>query len=184
MSIRVAGRGAFARARMEKIFDVTLSAAGRFDVTGIPPSFDHLWLVMVNARGDSASTANMNIWLNNDTTAANYRRGRHQSLASSHTVADADDSGIGIIQGTGGTANYVTDMEIKFFNYADPTNNKNGVAYITIRESPTVGMHHLRYIQWENTAAINRIEFEHSNDPTDELVAGTRLQAFGIRGYI
>jgi hypothetical protein len=158
----------------------TLGAAGSFDVSSIDQTYDHLILRMV-LRSDATTTADgVHIYFNNDTTAANYRRAIHTGSTASHSVGGGD-SALGFnIPGASSTANDFANADIRILNY---TSGNRKTAYITNafrRDASDLDTNNT-ILNWENTAAINRITIVTDNDPTDEFVSGSYLEIVGVK---
>ena len=173
MSIRVSGRG-FAQPHMKEIYNVTLTAAGDFDITGIPPS--HFALeVTTYLRSDivAAIFDTVDMYINGDTTVANYRQGIHQVSGGSHTTTDSDALNIAAAPTDLSPANYFAYIRVYIPDYAG-SNNKIYYVNFANRFDATTMLIGQYALQWENTAAINQITIQTDNDPTDEFVAGSQ----------
>ena len=179
MSIRVAGLG-FARAQMEKIYDVTLSVAGRFDVTGIPPSYDMMVLELI-VRSDQATTVdNVFMHANGDTTSTNYRRSIHYG-GGSHSVASVDDPLIGHAVGTTGLADSPGFVTIVIPKYAETTFLKVAHSFGGYRHQAANQNAIQLWWTWENTAAINQITLQISTHDTNLMDIGSNLKIWLLR---
>lgn len=176
MTIRVAGRG-FAQPSIKPLYDVTLSGTGRFDVTGIPPGYSMIEILAL-LRSDVASTVDvLDIFLNGDTTAANYRRGRILAeTATGVSYQGGDDSVSGRIAAASTTANYFATTQIIIPFYSSTTFNKNIDVITNFRELTTDVEVMTFNLQWENTAAVNQITLQPDGYAADEFIANSRLQ--------
>lgn len=178
MSIRVGGQG-FERLPSVKIFDQTLTATDNFDVTDIPASFVSLQAVLL-ARSDVASGTEdpVNVFLNGDTTAANYRAATHLAGAS-HTSVQGDGAGLFAIATANSPANYFGVTRL-FFDFYTMAFNKMVLSLTSNRLDATNIRIDTRIMQWENTATINQITIQPDGYATDEFVIGSRLIIYGI----
>lgn len=178
MSIRVAGRG-FARSPMVKIYDNTLTATGKFDVTGIPPGYNRM-KIFLWARSDvSVGSDLIECLFNGDSTSANYRAadGFH---GSSHGGSGTDVPRAAIIPGAVAPANYFGSVEMLILDYSGAL-NKQLISFGGERESSVTIYNRWHTMHWENTAVINQITIQTDNDPTDELIAGSQLKIWLYR---
>lgn len=177
MSIRVAGRSGFSRPLMAKIFSQTLTVAGRFDVTGIPLSYDYL-IIKALLRSD---VANINdgvfMLFNNDSTAANYRR---ETVESGAAGVESSAPLIGNTVGATSTANDFSTHHIELLGYAG-SKRKTARAYDGGRRSATALVTSDVTLNWENTAAVTRIQIQPDGFPTHELIVGCELIIIGVR---
>ena len=180
MSIRVGGKVGFGRSPIEKIFDQTLAAAGHFDITGIPPFGSYL-RILASLRGDQATAfTGVHLFLNGDETLTNYRSGGH-SAGTTHANAGPAESPIVLLAtGSTATANYFGECEAIIHNYTD-AHNKVFTTRIGIRDSATNIFRYSYLGHWENTAIVNRVIIKKNNDPTNELIAGSRVQMWIYR---
>jgi hypothetical protein len=161
------------------LHDETLAVDGKFDVQNIPATHDHLFIYLLSRGTVVATTDNLNIILNNDTTAANYRRAYHQVNNAVHAVGQDDAIlGAGVPAGSS-PANYFGMCEIRLWYYT-VAQNKMYDAISNGRMSTTISLTSIQVGQWENTAAVDRVTIQTDNDPTDLLLAGSRLQIWGI----
>lgn len=162
------------------LHDETLGSSAAFDVSSIPGDYDFLELVM-NLRSTQSAADNVIIWLNNDTTAANYRR---QDLnVSSTTVAGsaADDALIGVATGSSDLANNFGELRAFLPDYAGTGRHKHVSAESNERQGASTTAIRFRRIWWESTSAITRIMIRTDNHPTDTFVTGSRLRIIGWR---
>lgn len=179
MSIRIAGRNGFARAPMEKIYKAELTATGRFDITGIPLSYTHLWMFASLRTDVAAEVDTIDIHLNGDTTAANYRR---VTLTGGTILSDnvVDDAELLSSPADSSPANYFSAIKMVVPFYNDDTFNKQILVEQIRRENATTMQGLLNSYMWENTAAINQITIQPDGFATDEFVVGSRLMIYGI----
>jgi hypothetical protein len=178
VSIRVGGKYSFARSPSIKLFDQTLTATGRFDVTGIPPGYGTLQGRLL-ARSDVVDTFDFSVtFFNGDTTAANYRRASHEG-GTSHVSAVADDSISGILTGANSPANYFGYVDFSIPSYTG-SHEKIMSVISGARRTATIITAYQFFIHWENVSAINQITLQPDGFATDEFVANSRLQLWGI----
>lgn len=157
-----------------KWHDETLAAAGRFDVTGIPPGYTSMKAYLLARSSVAAITDDVYMIFNGDSTQANYRFSVHFA-GSTHAVNDADGSRIGSCPGSNSPADYFSFVEITTGFYSG-SKLKNAFSVASDRRDATNNYNVIHNMQWENTAAINQVTIQPNGYPTDELVAGSRLQ--------
>lgn len=173
MSIRVAGRG-FARALDFPLYDNTLTVAGNFDVLAIPPSHNHMQIIM-KLRSDVAATNDvLNGYLNNDSTAANYRLGTHLA-GNTHSSSQSDSIGWGPTTAASSPADYFSKFDVFIWNYADGDTKIIRINNAS-RIDATQIINYYYTIHWENTAAITQVTLEPDGFAADKFEAASRCQ--------
>lgn len=173
MSIRVAGRG-FARPLDFPFYNVTLSVAGNFDILAIPPSHNHMQII-AKLRGDVvADNDGINGYFNNDSTAANYRRGFHQA-GNTHASGQDDSISFGSCPAASSPADYFGIFNIYIWHYADADTRICQVD-IAGRTNATEFLNHNFEFHWENTAAITQVTLEPAGFAADKFEADSRCQ--------
>ena len=180
MSIRVAGKYGFSRSPMVKLFDQTLAATGRFDVTGLPPSFTTL-LLYAQIRSDVVATNDLVlVFFNGDTTDANYRRVQHTAGSGGHTAGEADDRRANISTAASSPANYFTHTEMILPMYSTLNSTKTMYTF-TARREDAIRFDKRNYaLHWENTSAISQITVQPDGFAGDEFVINSRLAIYGV----
>lgn len=178
MSIRVPGK-AFDAALSLLLYDETLTAAGNFDITGIPPSHNRM-RIFLWGRGDVTATVDViQLFFNGDETDANYREGNVSGGSAASNNA-SDTARCAIVPAASAPANYFSNTEMMILDYSG-NKNKQLISFGAERSSAVAILTRLIVTHWENTAPINRITVKSDNDPTDELVAGSRCQIWLYR---
>lgn len=155
------------------------SDSGSIDITSIPGTYDDIVLRLEGRSTRTGSTADsVNVYFNNDTTAANYR------IEAQYAQGPSTGGGI-----------YVQDNALCFFMpTADSPSNYFGVAEISVqgyanshaklcafrsedrRDATTNNLTILGHLHWENTSAITRITLVPNSA---NFVTGTRYQLVG-----
>lgn len=173
MSIRVSGRG-FAQPSIKPLYDVTLSGTGRFDITGIPPGFSYLMLLLQIRSDVAAVSDDVNVFFNGDTTAANYRRIQHfgDNTPSSSALV-GDDAEVMKCTGATATADYYANITCHIFDYANAI-TKSMIMQQSRRDDATATRVFNNFLHWENTAAINQITIQPDGYAADEFIAASR----------
>lgn len=179
MSIRVSGRYGFSRLSMELIYSEVLTANGNFDITGIPSGFTTLLLYCILRTDVAATTDNVNMFLNGDTTAANYRR---TVSISGDTTSNAvvDDAGILTANGATAAANFFAISKVVIPFYAGSQEKEIFADIIRRADATTLLLLNASY-HWEDNSIINQITIQPDGFAADELVAGSSVQIFGLR---
>lgn len=178
MSIRVGGRG-FARSLVDKIFNLTLTAPGRFDITGISPSYKRLEIFLL-LRSDVAATGDGgDLFLNGDTTAANYRSASHLGGVS-HSFGATDTATALSNVGDTGTAGYFSQHHLLICDYAG-SKTKTVIILGGQRRDATNNWAMNHFVHWESTAAINQITVQPDGYAADLWVTGSQAIILGHR---
>lgn len=139
------------------------SGTGTVSFTGIPSIYSKLTIEYA-ARGTAAAgSVSMDITVNNDTTDGNYRRTITTVYAAGTTGDGGGDDNVindAVIANTGPSGAFTMGkVEIPF--YASTAFNKQIRAEDTQRRD-TSSVHEQitrRGLEWESTAAINRVDF-------------------------
>lgn len=168
-----------------KLYDSTLGSAGRFDVPNASLSggnyadYDRIVGYLTNVRGTPSATNDfLYIFLNGDTTAANYGDERMQAVNTSMAPFRDDAPNLARITAASSPSNYVTDVIFEIENPGG-SNYKNILARSQVRRDATNHDANLYGIQWENTAAITQITIQPDGYSTDNIAAGARLVLIG-----
>ena len=181
MSIRGGARNGFGRSNSIKLYENTLVAAGKFDITGIPLGF-RVMEIFGEIRSDvSATNDTVLMFFNNDTTLTNYRSTRTASGTGGVTSGSSDDPRISVSTGATAPANYFSPIWIFINQYAGSGINKTAMSKNSRRQDATTLFDAKNVVHWENTAAINQITIQTDNDPTDELIADSWMQIWLYR---
>jgi hypothetical protein len=167
--------------KMVSLVDTTLGSNGAFDESSIDQTYDHLEGELYVRGAVSAATDLLILWLNNDTTAANYHSQRHAVDNATVDNSESDNSSIAA-QIVGDTAFTDSVTYIKFYipfytNAKVKTVRLEGYSY---KAANSVWMG-AALVSWESTAAINRIMFRTDNHATDLFLTGSRLRIWGVK---
>lgn len=164
------------------LFDSTLGgSAANVDMTSIVGTYAHLLLV-VYARGDAAATsAALNMRLNND-SAANYDFQQSQAAGTFATTGEtfaATQASIGNMPANTAGANLFSAQCVFIPHYAGSANNKIYVGVSSIKTGTSTGnvILNLPGGFWRSTAAITRITLLPGSG---NFVAGTRVSLYGM----
>lgn len=160
------------------LYESTLGAdAASFDIQNIDQSYTHL-LILLEARTTQATTGTYpNLAFNNDTNSSNYRRAVGWNGSTNGGQAD-DSSGIGGVPGASSQNNDYSATRINIQNYSASGHTKNATVESGNRRSATESYIETQLINWENTAAINRITL---TPPSSNFVAGSKIQVIGYK---
>jgi hypothetical protein len=161
------------------LHDETLVAAGTFDVSSISQAYDELELTLL-LRGDvSATNDATRLFFNNDTTEASYRTELLQGNGATPTSAGADTALIGTVPAGTAVSGDFSAMKVYIPEYAGGK-QKTSIILNSARISTTDIRTQIIAHNWENTAAITRIQVRTDNHATDEFDVGSRLVIVGI----
>lgn len=147
----------------------------------IPATYKHLVIEYV-CRSDKAAVTseNMKIFLNNDTTATNYRRARMYGYGSNTVAADGgDDSNYDDPPCANSPAGSCSRGICNILYYAGTTFNKQIFGDASSRRDAS-SVHEFRIatgVEWENTAAVNRVDFTLASG---NFVAGSTFRLYGV----
>lgn len=149
--------------------------------TSIPATYTHLVIEYV-CRSDKAAVTseNMKVFLNNDTTATNYRRGRAYGYGTNTVAADGgDDSNYDDPPAANSPAGSCSRGICNILFYATTTFNKQVWGDASSRRDAS-SVHEFRIatgVEWENTAAVNRVDFTLASG---NFVAGSTFRLYGV----
>jgi hypothetical protein len=140
------------------ISEQTPTGTGTLTWSSIPATFKSLEIEMTARGTDSAASTTINLYFNNDTTAGNYRRWYVGTDGASATYGTGDDAVIFSIPAAAATAGYANTFLAKIIDYSGTTFQKMLEGVNTRRTGATYQSKGLMSMNWENTAAINRID--------------------------
>lgn len=169
------------------IYHSTLGAdAASFDVTSIPATFEHLYLVAQLRATDAAAQVAVHIRFNNDSGASKYDQ-QYQQAVDTTTTSDGTSAQtygfFGGMPGAGASGDRASAMEVLIPRYAGTTFHKTfrgiGGRVIGTADSDL-------YVQdvtghWRDTSAINRITIYPS---ANNFLAGSSLTIYGLTSVI
>lgn len=149
--------------------------------TSIPGGY---WKLVVEgvARTDDTAIADYtaaNITINGDTTAANYRRTKHNAYGTnSQNVEAADDRSCILVSNASTTAGTASQIFFEIVNYAGTTFRKDVLGmWMTRTETSDQLITTYFALHWENTAAITQIEITLA---TGNFVSGSTWRLYGV----
>jgi hypothetical protein len=153
---------------------VSNASAVYLEITSIPGTYKNLVIDFI-ARSSKAAVTNdlAYIFLNGDTTDANYRR----QIYSNTTLNGAgDNSFIGTIPGANALANNFAHYRLIIPNYASTLSDHAVFVDGLERRAATEHYKWWGYVFWENTAAITSVRIGVA---ADNLVSGSILRVWG-----
>lgn len=141
---------------MTKISSVTVGAGGASTVsfTGIPQTGYTDLVIKGTARGTSSTTSILNVSFNGSTSGFTDRYIEGNG-ASAGSYLDQPRM-VGLVNGTGATANTFTNFETYIPNYTS-ANYKSFSADIALEDNTTIAYLELQTGLWSNAAAITSI---------------------------
>lgn len=153
-------------------------AANTVSFTSIPNTYQHLMIeYMVRSEKATATIDSMYVYLNNDTTSANYRRVRLQCYG---TVAGSvgDDTLMDEIPQAASPAGCASYGTVRISYYKQTTFNKQVMVNSCNRRDAST-IHEIVAmvgIEWESTSAVNRVDFTITNN----FVSGSVFRLYGL----
>lgn len=159
---------------MFPISAITLSStASTITFSNIPQTYTHLQLRVLNAQGNATQGATL--WINGDTTDANYRT-RYFAGSGSGSFSSNLSANYGLWNSgtTSGFVAAVTDI----LDYTNTNKRKvmRSLQGYDLNGSGTVG---LLSILWNNTSAITSLQF---TDLGSAFQIGSSYALYGIKG--
>lgn len=130
--------------------------------SNIPQTYNHLMLKVSARTNHSATTDPVNMFFNGDFLLTNYRRVATSGDGASASSSAADNPTILGVATTAGMASQAGFLSVEIDDYKNTNFDKNVIAETRRRDSATAQVVNLASIWWENTAAINRIDFQAS----------------------
>lgn len=168
----------------ELLYEKTLAAAGNFDTNEwwpsgtLPSGYDRLEFSCA-LRGADTGFRNVLCYLNGDSTATNYRSALHYA-GSTHGSAVADTALIAECAGSDAVpSDTFTGLAIVCQYPASATNKELCGDYVRRDSAAAIAKNQVG-LQWENTAAINRIQLL-TNGASTNFVANSRVQIHGFK---
>lgn len=160
------------------ISEQTPTGTGTVTWSSIPATYKSLFIEFV-ARGTQVATnTNMVCYLNNDTTATNYRSTYHQIEATvSHTTGVANTALIGVVAAASADAGSCGMGTIWIINYAGTTFNKQIRSATQYRASSTAEFGYDVMVEWESAAAVNRVDLVLAANNYD---TGSTFRLYGV----
>lgn len=163
------------RALIAQVTPTTTTAS----FTTIPATFNELLVTYVARSTKAAVTFEIaSIFLNGDTTAANYQ-GERMSAYSTTQDDSACNSDIIVLTAANSAANSCTGGHFSIPFYASTTFKKQLVGYFGQRRDDS-SIHQLSYVttmEWENTAAVSQIDIVL---PSGNFLTGSTFRLYGL----
>lgn len=167
----------------DRVLLATSSPSGTTTVTfsSITTIYNHLEVLFIARSTRAAQTSDtLSIFLNNDSTATNYRKTLASAYAASTiTIVGADNSNIGNMPAASSPANSCGIGRIIIPFYVLSTFNKQISSIQSSREDASSNheINNTLGIEWENSAAVNRIDFVLTNG---NYVDGSQFYLYGL----
>lgn len=143
------------------ISEQTPSGTGTVSFTSIPGSYKKLTIEFDARSTESATNVTHAIQLNGDTTGGNYRSSRMLSYGvNSVTGGGGDDGVFSEVPGATAPANSFSNGNIEIVQYAATSFSKIALTRDAYRRDAS-SVHLVNFagaVEWENTAAITRID--------------------------
>lgn len=164
---------------MHLISETDLSGSqANFDLTSIPTGFRHLHLRIILRSDANATSDNVNVAFNGDTTAANYNGHYAVFTGGVTTQGDLASSRVGFFAiGATAGANDFAAGTIDIHHYA-AGHNKELVGTQTLPTGAAVVQRAETVVRWSNTAVISRITLTPVTGTN--FVSGSRVSLYGI----
>ena len=163
------------------IQDTTLGSAGRFDYSSIPTGYKMLQFIF-RIRSSVTATSDTTRFYINGETSANDAKYHMQASTGNNAASDfsetanpnlaASSAASSPTSGFGYVYVYVTDYDStsyrKIFRIENHVEFADGVNYVSKRT-----------MVWEDTAAINQIQFQPDGYATDNFAIGSQMTVIG-----
>jgi len=154
---------------------ITNASAGEFDFASIPAGFKRL-ILKGHARSDATATTDIvYLFMNADTTVANYHMQSVRGINNVASGTEADSSHIITVPGDTSTANSFGQFEIAVENYAADPHLKTALSSFMAYETTDQQRMGMMSIASDITAPITRIRLRTDGHPTDGLVGEVSL---------
>jgi len=168
----------------ELLYEKTLGASGNFDTNEwwpsgtLPSGYDKLEFSCA-LRGADTGARQVFCYLNGDSTATNYRNALHFA-GSTHGAGPADTALVAECAGSDAVpSDTFTGLAIVCQYPASATNKELCSDYVRRDSAATIAKNQVG-LQWENIAAINRIQLL-TNGASTNFVANSRVQIHGFK---
>ena len=149
--------------------------------TSIPATYAHLQ-IRINGRSTNVSTSSLiYLYINNDTTNANYARHRLSGDGATATAAGAADAQAQIIRTSAASAaaNIMGTGVIDLLDYTSTTKYKTFRGFSGHDQNDTNGEIWLTSVLWKNTNAVNRIDLIYGSG---SWTTNSTIALYGIKG--
>ncbi len=160
---------------------LTLGSSGTFDQSSISGSYNDLIVVVIGRGADGGTGDNLELRLNNDSTATYYRQVTlsTSTSATASSTAGGTSMRLGRFPASTATASSFGHSEFVIYGYASTAWNKS-VDYATwALEGVAAGGQTLTRGggMWQSTAAVTRVQVFCST--TANLLTGSQLRIYG-----
>lgn len=161
------------------ISEQTPTGTGTVTWSSIPATYKSLEIEYVVRGTQIAAGTTMYSYLNNDTTAGNYRRtiiqGYEESTLNS---GSGDDAIISVVSAASSPANSCGAGFIKIIQYAGTTFKKQVICNFSYQRDSTLKQYAgYTTMEWENAGAINRVDLVLSAGNYD---TGSTFRLYGV----
>lgn len=167
---------------MVELYRGELTTDGNFDVSSISQDYDHLKIIARLRSSVSADYDPCHLYLNNDTTAGNYKMTRF--LNADALYAGIEDNATIIYSATAAnsTANSFAFAEFFIPNYSSTSYLHHVMGKVITYRGSYFECFYAGYT-WEASGgnAISRITIQPDGYATDKFVSGSFLQIIGIK---
>ncbi len=170
----------------ELLYQKTLSANGSFDTNEwwpsgtLPSSYDSYEFTGELRSSVSAASDVAYVFINGDTTLTNYRMAFNYAGSTTGGAANNNPSLCEPVAATGIADTYTT-CSGEVIAPGNTTKTKTILNKSYRRYDANGNWVGLYGVNWESTAAINRIQIVTDNDPTDQFVSGSNLSIYGLK---
>lgn len=160
------------------ISEQTPTGTGTVSWASIPAGYKSLEIEYVARSTQVAAASDISLYFNNDKTAANYRRMIWYVYTTNSTNASGADGALaGAVAAANATAGFCGHGVMKINDYAGTAFDKQALIHCGWRESATAMYNWICTIDWESTAAINRIDIDLTSGNYD---TGSTLRLYGV----
>ena len=164
-----------------ELYNETLAGTANFDVSSISQDYDHLLINILVRSSNAAATDSVYLFFNNDTTVTNYF---YQKMSfydgTGNDSTEGDTPLIAELASAGAPANSFGVAQILISKYAG-SHNKSAISEYGFRAIAGQARPGVSYVEWESTAAINRITIQPDGYATDSFVTGSWCQVIGVK---
>lgn len=161
-----------------RIDKVTLGSSGDISFSVVPPTFDHLCIkAQLKASGD-VLTENVNLFVNGNTTLADYRRTTMSGGTAAPSGESADDASVLIANGSAAAVTgWFSMCNVSIDFYKSPLDKMmQGQSFV--RESDTTQNVYVLSTFWESVATITSLTL---SAVTGQLVADSFAELWGLK---
>jgi hypothetical protein len=155
--------------------EIVNASAGEFDFDSIPATYNRLTIEGVLRSDATATSDSVYMFINTDTTVANYHRQNNSSYDAAHSVTEAAAPSIGSVAADSSPANVYTDVTIHIINYAGTYIKNFRSDFVGQLASATQVIVGPVGTTSSITAAITRLRIQTDNHSTDQLFGTLRL---------